>query len=52
MNEYILDIFFILGLLLLIVPTFIINVVAGCYFLGLIFFLFAIFANVRKTPED
>lgn len=49
--EYLVDLLFIIGFLLVLVPTFIINIFIGCYLLGILFIIGS-FIMVKQPRQD
>ncbi|MGD6992162.1 hypothetical protein [Sutcliffiella horikoshii] len=45
------DLFFLLGILLIIVPTFLLNVIIGCYVLGVFFLVSSILLASKEAPK-
>jgi len=45
------DILFLIGMLLIIVPTFLLNVYVGCYLLGVSFLVFSILFATKESPK-
>lgn len=46
------DILFLIGIILLIVPTFLLNIYVGCYLIGMILIIITIVASGREQDEE